>query len=162
MKRTMWMTGCLAIWMGVAWADVQPPAAPPAVGAAAPEELVVDVTCILPATGPAVERGRLVARLYEYDARIADRAATEIARVELSGFSHRPGEETVLRFPCAGKTAARKAYYLTAAVYLEGAADDRSGLYFINGFQKVLRDGTRESLRVTLTPVDAAGAEPSN
>lgn len=157
MKRAMWIPGCLAIWLGVAWADVQPPSAPPAASAAAQAELVVDVTCILPASGPAVERGRLVARLYEYDARIADRAATEIARVELSGLSHRTGEETVLRFPCAGKTAARKAYYLTVVVYPEGALADSAGLYFINGFQKVLLDGSRESLSVTLAPVENRG-----
>ncbi len=159
MNRLIWMLAFLA-WgeMGTR-ADVTEPAAPPP--SSPVEELVVDVTCIVPAAGPAVERGRLVARFFEYDPRIADRAATELARVELSGISHRTGEETVLRFPCAGRTSARKAYYLTAAIYPEGAGADSAGLYFINGFQRVLTTGSRESLTVTLTPVGAA-EEPTN
>lgn len=160
MKTAIWILGYLAIGAGGVWADVQAPVPPPA-GFAAQVELLVDLTCVLPAAGPAVERGTLMARLYEYDARIADRAATEIARVELSGVSHRMGEETVVRFPCAGKTAVHKAYYVTVVIYPEGEASDRAGLYFIDGFQRVLATGNRESLSVTLAPVENSGA-PTN
>jgi len=102
-----------------------------------------------------------VARLYEYAPRRADSQAHEIARTKLPGIFHRPGEKTVLRFVCAGPTAVRQAYYLTAVVYPEGAPADRSGLYFIDGFQPVLATGNRESLRITLSPVPAEG-EPTN
>ena len=159
MKLLVWTMGVLACGAGWALADAPAPAVAPAAGPAL-EELTVDLTCILPAAGPAVERGQLVARLYEYDPRLADRAAAEIARVVLAGIVHRPGTETVLRFPCAGKTPVRKAYYLTAVLYPEGA-HEQAGLYFIDGFQRVLAVGPRQTLRVTLTPVDAE-SEPTN
>ena len=64
MKTAIWILGCLAaIGAGGVWADVQEPVPPPA-GVAAPVELLVDLTCVLPADGPAVERGTLMARLY--------------------------------------------------------------------------------------------------
>ena len=155
-------------WAGAARADVPlPPVsnAAPAVESAAvvpsQEELTLDLTCTLPTNGPAVERGRLVARLHEYDSRRADGAAREIGRVEVAGVTHRPGAETVLRFPCAGETAARKAYYITAVVFPEGAPAGGSGVYFIDGFQPVLAAGDRESQTVTLAPVGAE-AGPSN
>ncbi len=158
-KAILWMS-FFALAVG-ATADVPAPAAPPA--AAVPmEEQVLDLTCILPADGPAVERGVLVVRLYEYDPRLADAAATEIGRVTLAGISHRMGSETILRFPCSGATSARKSYYITAVVYpSEGVAADCSGLYFINGFQRVLTAGNRESLTLALTPVGGEG-EPTN
>ena len=155
--------GLLIAWtigLGSAVADVPPPDPPPRAGEAR-QELVVDVTCVVPAEGPSVSRGRLVARFFEYDPRVADRAATELARVELTGFSHRTGAETVLRFPCAGETEVRKAYYLTIVIYPAGDGAEQAGLYFIDGFQRVLMAGPREELRVTLAPVDA-GAGPTN
>ena len=160
MNRRIWIWGCLLLGAGCVRIDVPVPVVAP--GLAAPAGAVlVDVTCVLPAAGPAVERGVLVARLYEYDPRIADGQAREIGRTTLPGVSHRPGGKTVLRFSCAGKTAARKAYYLTAVVYPEGAPADRSGLFFIDGFQPVLAAGNRETLRVTLSPVAEVG-EPTN
>jgi len=127
---------------------------------AAMEELTVDLTCVLPTNGPAVANGTLVARLYEFNPRQADSAASEICQITLAGVSHRPGEETVLRFPCRGQTAARKAYYLTAVVYPEGDGG-QAGLYFLNGFRRVLSAGNREALSVTLTPVGGE-AGPTN
>lgn len=162
MKRIQWILIACLCGPGSAGADA-PPAAetePPA-AAVATEELTVDLTCILPAEGPPVAGGQLVARLYEYHPRLADRAATEIARVTLSGVVHRPGAETVLRFPCAGQTAERKAYYLTAVVYPQAMTEGQSGLYFINGFQRVLADGSSQELRIVLTPVDP-GTAPTN
>lgn len=152
----------LGFWLctpGTVWADTSPPAIEPAPGPGQ-QELAVDLTCILPTNGPAVEHGFLMVRLYEYDPRVADRAATEIARVTMSGISHRPGAETLLRFPCAGKTPARKAYYLTAVVYPD-ETPGRAGLYFINGFQQVLVKDVRQELTVKLTPV-AADEGPTN
>lgn len=152
--------GCLAAWAGHAWADMEPVAVNPEPPPAAMEELTVDLTCVLPTNGPAVECGVLVARLYEFNPRQADYPATEICQITLAGVSHRPGEETVLRFPCRGQTVARKAYYLTAVVYPQGDGG-QAGLYFLNGFRRVLVAGSREALVVTLTPV-AGEAGPTN
>ena len=160
MRKTFGIWGLWVIGLGCAAADV-PPAAPPPPAEEALQELRVDVTCVVPAEGPSVERGRLVARFFEYDPRVADRAATELARVELTGMSHRTGTETVLRFPCAGETAVRKAYYLTIVIYPADGGADQAGLYFIDGFQRVLMAGPREELRVTLAPV-GTGAGPTN
>ena len=160
MKQLILALAGLALWAGTAAADVQAPApAPDPAGAL--QRLVLDLTCLLPTNGPAVARGVLEVRLYEYDPRKASGAAAEIGRVALAGIAHRAGEETVLRFPCTGETAARKAYYITAVVFPEGAPAGGSGIYFIDGFQPVLAAGDRESLTVTLAPVDA-DAGPSN
>ena len=150
-KRTV-VFGCLVLWSGLAVADMT---RSEGTGEAIPgqEELMVDLTCVLSAEGPSVERGELVVRLYEYDPRVADRSAAEIGRIAVAGFAHRAGEETVLRFPCTGTTDRRRAYYITAVVYPEGAAPDRSGIYYLDGFQRVLADGVREALSVVLTPV---------
>ena len=160
MKPLILALGILAFWTGSAAADVQAPAPAPD-PAGARQQLVLDLTCLLPTNGPAVARGVLEVRLYEYDPRKASGAAAEIGRVSLAGIAHRAGEETVQRFPCAGETAARKAYYITAVVFPEGAPAGGSGIYFIDGFQPVLAAGDRESLTVTLAPVDA-DAGPSN
>lgn len=153
MKKPYWMIGCLMLWGGGAAGDSPPAAMTPAGPDAGLQELTVDMTCVLSAEGPTVERGELVVRLYEYDPRVADRSAAEIGRIAVSGFAHRSGEETVLRFPCTGTTGRRRSYYLTAVVYPEGAAPDRSGIYYLDGFQRVLADGDREALSVVLTPV---------
>ncbi len=157
-----WFWCCvLACWTVEARADVPMPAV--GVTNAIPmEALMLDLTCVLPINGPAVERGVLMARLYEYDPRKVDGEAKEICRVAVSGISHQMGEETVLRFPCRGGTPVRKAYYITAVVYPEGVPADNAGLYFIDGFQRVLSTGNREVLSVTLAPVDTGDAGPSN
>jgi hypothetical protein len=129
--------------------DLPPPGPAPTPAAA----VQVDVICVLPAAGPRVSNGVLVARLYEYDPRRADSQAREIARTTLPGIDHQPGRQTVLRFACTGRTTARQSYYLTAVVYPEGVPAGRSGLYFLDGFQRVLAAGIRDALRVTLTPV---------
>ena len=161
MSWMIWIWSGLLLGTGCVRIDAPPPG-PPAASLAAPAGSVqVDVVCVLPADGPAVERGVLVARLYEYDPRRADSQAREIGRTSLPGVVHRPGEKTVLRFTCVGQTAVRQAYYLTAVVYPEGAPAERSGLYRIDGFQPVLATGNRETLRVTLLPVPDEG-EPTN
>ena len=160
MSWMIWIWSCLALGAGCVRIDAPPAAAAPSL--VAPAGMVqVDVACILPADGPAVERGVLVARLYEYDPRRADSQAREIGRTTLPGIQHRPGENTALRFSCVGRPGGHPAHYLTVVVYPEGAPAGRSGLYRLEGFQPVLAAGTREALRVTLLPVPDDG-EPTN
>ena len=160
MKQLISALAGLALWAGSAAADAPAPApAPDPAGAL--QRLVLDLTCLLPTNGPAVARGVLEVRLYEYDPRGASGAAAEIGRVSLAGIAHRAGEETGLRFPWSGETAARKAYYITAVVFPDGEPAGGSGIYFIDGFRPVLAAGDREALTVTLAPVDA-DAGPSN
>ena len=159
-----WRIVLLGLSTGLAVAargDVTPETATPAKDASAQEELVLDLTCLLATNGPGVVHGRVVARIHEYDLRKPDSAAREVCRVELSGVSHRPGAETVLRFPCAAPVPERKAYYLTVVVYTGAAPADSAGMYYLTGFRRVFTGGNRESLSVTLTPVGGEG-EPSN
>ena len=160
MSWMIWLWSCLALGAGCVRIDAPPPAAAPSLAAPA-GSVQVDVVCVLPAEGPAVERGVLVARLVEYNPRQADGQAREIGRTTLPGVFHRPGENTALRFTCVGRPGGRSAHYLTVVVYPEGAPAGRSGLYRLEGFQPVLAAGTREMLRVTLVPVPDEG-EPTN
>lgn len=152
MSGMIWIWGMLCLAAGCVRVDVPPPAMEP-VRAAPAGAVQVDVTCVLPSEGPAVERGVLVARLYEYEPGRADSQAREVARTTLPGIYHRPGGETPIRFACVGRTTVPKAYYLTVVVYPEGAPIGQAGLYFLEGFQRVLAGGNRQALRVTLTPV---------
>ncbi len=159
----MWI-GMLAALVSAAPAQV-PRAALPALPAPVPmltEPLELDLTCIIPTNGPAVDRGELVARLQEYDPRAAGDAAREVAQVKVSGLTHRAGAETVVRFPCTGATAARKAYYVTAVLFPEGAADGDAGIYYLRGVHRVFSLTNAESLCVTLDPVAVEPGEPTN
>ena len=160
MSGLLWLCGMLWMAAGCVRVDVPPPAAAPVPEAQA-GAMQVDVTCVFLSTGPAVANGVLVARLYEYDQRRSDSQAREIARTTLPGISHRPGRETAVRFACVGRTAVRQSYYLTAVVYPEGAPAGQSGLYRLDGFQRVLAAGNREALHVTLTSVPEEG-QPTN
>ena len=157
MNARLWMGVMLGLVAGCVRVDLPPPAGAPAPAGA----LQVDVTCVLPAAGPAVSNGVLVARLVEYDPVRSDSQAREVGRTTVPGIFHRPGQETALRFACTGRTAVPKAYYLTAVVYPQGAPAGQSGLYRLEGFQRVLASSTREALRVTLVPVPDEG-EPTN
>ena len=159
MRKLIGMVGFLLFTAGRNWADTPPPVIE-SVTAQAQNAVSVDLTCILPTNGPAVEHGMLIARLYEYDARHLDRAAKEIAHVTLTGITHCPEMETILRFPCAGKTAECKEYYLTAVLYPDDMPG-HAGVYYINGFLRVLERTTHQELSVKLTPVDP-GSGPTN
>lgn len=155
-----WIWGLLFLGAGCVRIDAPLPA--PAPGHAAPAGAVqVDTTCILPAGGPAVERGVLVARLYEYDAQQADAQAREIGRTTLPGIFHRPGEISAVRFVVNGRAMDAMAHYLTVVVYPEGAPAGQSGLYRLDGFRRVLASGPRDALRATLAPVPEEGG-PTN
>ena len=158
MSGLLWLCGLLWLSGGCVRIDVPPPEPPRAAPAGTVQ---VDVVGVLPATGPAVSNGVLVARLVEYDPRRSDSQAREVGRTTVPGIFHRPGQETALRFACTGRTAVPKAYYLTAVVYPQGAPAGQSGLYRLEGFQRVLASSTREALRVTLVPVPDEG-EPTN
>ena len=160
MSGLFWLCGMLWLAAGCVRVDVPPPAPLP-VHEAPAGAMQVDVTCVLPSSGPAVANGVLVARLYEYDPRRTDSQAREIARATRPGISHQPGRETAVRFACIGRTAARQSYYLTAVVFPAGAPAGQSGLYRLDGFQRVLTIGNREALTVTLAPVPDEG-EPTN
>ena len=160
MSGLVWLCGMLWLASGCVRMDVPSPPTEP-VRAVPAGAVQVDATCVLPATGPAVSNGMLVARLYEYDPRRSDLQARQIAKTTLPGISHRPGRETPVRFACVGYPSIRRAYYLTVVVYPAGAPSGESGLYRLDGFQRVLAAGNRETLRVHLSPVPAEG-EPTN
>ena len=154
----VWIWSCLALGAGCVRIDAPPPA-PSLVAPAGTVQ--VDVVCVLPADGPAVERGVLVARLYEYDAQQADAQAREIGRTTLPGIFHRPGEISAVRFVVNGRAMDAMAHYLTVVVYPEGAPAGQSGLYRLDGFRRVLASGNREALTAPLAPVPEEDG-PSN
>ena len=113
--------------------------------------LVLDLTCTIPADGPEVEDGALVARLYEYDPMLADASAAEIARATIFGLTHKPGRNTILRIPLRGMRVERKQYYVSAFVYPDISSNER--LYFIDGFQAVFENTAEQTLNIILAPV---------
>jgi len=115
------------------------------------QDLVLDLTCTLPASGYEVDSGVVVARLYEYDPRLADAAAGEIAKVTVSGLTHKKGRNTVIRIPLHGKRSVQKNYYVTVFVH---PSTGTQRLYFVDGFQKVFTSTDDETLQIVLQPVD--------
>jgi len=103
-------------------------------------------TVTVPKTADSFDKKVLELRLYEYDPRLADVAATLIDTVEKKDIAHTKGTDTVEKFEIGtkGKLRADRKYYMTVFV-LDGKnrthigeADGKPGL------AKVLTDGPRE------------------
>jgi len=114
------------------------------------QDLVLDLTCNISSDGPEVDSGVVVTRLYEYDPRLADVAATEITKLTIAGLTHKKGRNTCFQVPLRGKRSEDRNYYVTVFVH-PSSGDER--LYFIDGFQKVFEDADEQTLNITLAPV---------
>ena len=80
----------------------------------------VDVTVELPATLGSFDDAALVAILYEFDPRIADKAADEVDRVVVRNLGHQQGIEQTLRFNIGDSINSPRPdrrYYVSCRVY---------------------------------------------
>ena len=80
----------------------------------------VDVTVELPTTLPGFDDAALVAILYEFDPRIADKAADEVDRVVVRHLGHQQGIEQTLRFTIGdaiNNPRPDRRYYVSCRVY---------------------------------------------
>lgn len=104
-------------------------------------------TVTVPKGVEAFDKRTLELRLYEYDPRIADKAADLVELVEKKEFKHAKGTDTVEKFEIGAKGAmkADRRYYLTVFV-LDGKTRTHIGeLDGKAGLAKVLIDGPREA-----------------
>jgi len=98
----------------------------------------------------------LEVRLYEYDPRIADKAADLVDMLEVKDFSHTEGKETTETIELGAKAKIKPgmSYYITVFV-LDGK--DRTYIgdlaHAPNGFAKVLTNGEPREIRGTLRSV---------
>lgn len=94
----------------------------PAVGVAAEADSTeVTGTLILPATVGSIKGSVVEIRLYEYDPRIADKAATLVDKVQIKGFQHTQGKETKREFSIGKKPPEKldpkMRYYVTLFIH---------------------------------------------
>lgn len=98
----------------------------------------------------------LEVRLYEYDPRIADKAADLVDKLEVKDFSHVEGKETTetIELGTKAKIKPGMSYYLTVFV-LDGKDRTHIGdlAHAPDGFAKVLTNGEPRAIRGTLRPV---------
>jgi len=97
----------------------------------------------------------LEVRLYEYDPRIADKAAELVDKLEVKNFSHTEGKETVETIELGAKAKLKpgKSYYVTVFV-LDGKDRTHIGdLAHAKGFAKVLTNGEPREIKGTLRSV---------
>lgn len=111
-------------------------------------ELSLDLTCEIPAPTTSLTDTRVVARLYEYDPRLADVSADEVDRVVLDGLDLQKSRKSILRFPLGTERSDNRSYYVT--VFVHPDEESKKRLYLINGFQKVFKSEDVESLEVKL------------
>jgi len=86
-----------------------------------------------------VEKGSAWVRLWEYDSRIADKAAELFAEQIIEEIPIGPGLKR-FRFDLGDKSKANpdRDYYITAAIYEKGRVGDvNARIYFLNGFNSV-------------------------
>ena len=80
----------------------------------------VQVTVEIPSELPSFDDTALVAILFEFDPRIADKPADEVDRVVVRHLGHQQGIEQTLRFAIGGKlnnVQAERRYYVSCRIY---------------------------------------------
>ena len=108
-------------------------------------------TVIVPKEVPSFDGRVLELRLYAYDPRIADKAATLVEKVDVKGFTHVEGKETKKAFVIGakGELKPNTKYYVTAFV-LKG--EDRTHIgqadHVKVPLNKVLTDGNPRTVTI--------------
>lgn len=90
-------------------------------------------------------------RLYEYDPKVADKAAELVEKVEVKNFKHERGKETVEKFEVGAKGTIKdgKGYFLTMYVLDGDTRVSRGDLGHDTGLGKVLTDGHPREVKAT-------------
>ncbi len=108
-------------------------------------------TLTVPKDHPSMDKLALEIRLYQYDPKIADKAADLVEKVEVKKFTHEKGKETVEKFEVGAKGAIKDgmAYYLTVYVLDGDTRVSRGELSHDAGLGKVLTGGHPREVKVT-------------
>lgn len=112
-------------------------------------ELLVDLSCEIPAPQKSIHNASIVVRLYEYDSRLADSRAKEVDRVTVHGIDLPNSRTSTVQLPLNAKRTEKRSYYITVFIHPTDQLKER--LYYINGFQKVFETTDSERLNITLT-----------
>jgi hypothetical protein len=90
-------------------------------------------------------------RLYEYDPKMADDAATLVDKLQIKDFKHEQGKETVKDFEVGAKGTVKdgKGYYLTLYVLDGETRVSRGDMDHDKGLGKVLTDGHPREVKAT-------------
>lgn len=115
------------------------------------EELSLKVSAVIPRDADSKSGLSAVARLYEYDPRLAGASAKEISRGSKHKITLSSIRKTRIGFELKGQRKKDRSYYVTIFIYPNQKSDER--LYFIDGFQKVLEKKNTESIVIPLKPV---------
>lgn len=125
----------------------------------AEEEATTKVTgtIVVPDVVASFSKRVLEIRLYEFDPRIADKAATLVDKLEIQDFAHTTGSETKkdIVLGAKGKLNPMRSYYVTIFV-LDGQTRTHIGDcdHAKNNLAKVLTNGQPKQVKVTIRPVN--------
>ncbi len=114
------------------------------------ETIKTKVTCTIPSPPRSLNGAALRAHLYAYDPRLADAAATLVDEHVETDLDLEPGRDTTLKFSLSTFRQKNRSYYVTIFLHPDAKSEDR--LYYIDGFQKVLKDKDLEELEISLSP----------
>ena len=123
---------------------------------AADDSAKVTGTITAPKSLKSFDKLVLEVRIYEYDPRIADKAADLVDKLEVKDFSHTEGQDTIEKIELGAKAKIKPglSYYITVFV-LDGK--DRTHIADLahapDGFAKVLSDGQPREIRGMLRSV---------
>lgn len=107
-----------------------------------------DVTLSFPLTTEKLENIYIDARLYEYDAFLADAPATLLDHVEMEGINFNTTRDSLVNIHFSATRKTRMKYYITARTY----SKINGTLYFyISGFQKIFESMDTENITITMT-----------
>jgi len=114
----------------------------------APLSSKVDCQFIIPADDAAFAGAVIEAQLWEFDLRIADKAADRFDRLLVENVAHTRGEQTVIKFTLGRDDKAPnpdRRYYITARAFRAGKIDNAHDFYHgqptHNDIGKVLTEG---------------------
>ena len=112
----------------------------------------VDLTCKIPKPKTGLEKGAVIASLFEYDPFLADVGAEKVDEKIIDPFTLEAGRDGFFNITLGAPRTEKRKYYVTLFVHPNAKGGKR--LYFADGFNKVCEKENYEALELAMKPVN--------